>query len=143
MQYVNELQTYCIMINSLKRCRILLPILAMIATASSCIYDAPGDNFYRTLWVSDPGQPLGSVTLEFLCGGQVSIASPSAVGSFGYYETDGRQAWFTDLTLSKTNTTINILEARREGDVLHLTCFDETDLTQTVTEFHRLSAYPN
>lgn len=124
----------------LKRC--LLPLLAALSLAS-CIYDAPGDRFYRTLWASAPESTLGPVVLEFLCDGHVSVASTSALGSFGYYESYGMQAWFTDLSLSSGSSTIELVQAHREGDILYLTWHDKLDLTEETTQLRRLTAYPN
>lgn len=144
MQSVERTLTDCDMTISFKRClSLLLPLTAALALNNSCIYDAPGDRFYRTLWISTGNDSdLGSVTLEFLCGGQVSVTSTAALGSFGYYESDDMQAWFTDLTLVSDNATITIVEAYRHGDNLNLIWFDESDLEQNSIMLHRLSAYP-
>ena len=65
----------------------------------SCIYDSPkGDEFFRTLWTSEEA-PLGTITLEFLCEGNISIKGDEAVGSYGTYQTDGMTALFSSLKL--------------------------------------------
>ena len=98
----------------------LLPILGMICTLSSCIYDSPNDRFYRTLWISeespfnnaeavatygleDGGNYLsngGRLTLEFLCDGNITVTATGAVGSYGTYDTYGTTAYFASLELS-------------------------------------------
>ena len=98
----------------------LLPILGMICTLSSCIYDSPNDRFYRTLWISeespfnnaeavatygleDGGDNLsngGRLTLEFLCDGNITVTATGAVGSYGTYDTYGTSAYFASLELS-------------------------------------------
>ena len=113
---------------------------AAVFGLNSCIYEAPGDNFYRTLWTSSE-EPLGKITLEFLCGKQISVKSPDAAGTFGTYESDGYWAWFEGLTLTYDGTTVYILEARRSDDLLHLTWFTDSDSTPHTTLMHRLSAY--
>ena len=96
---------------------ITLSTAATIST--SCIYDAPGDKFYRTLWTSEETLPayetiathkepisgsdaepaLCGITLEFLCGGSVSIKAEGAAGSYGKYEFHGATAYFSNLSL--------------------------------------------
>ena len=53
----------------LTSCAGLLPVVLLSLFVSSCIYDAPGDKFYRTLWVSDesvmaigPDEDLGIIS---------------------------------------------------------------------------------
>lgn len=85
--------------------------MGIVSTATSCIFDRPyGDEFYRTLWKADE-VPLGpfdasSITLEFLCGGDVVLktvsAARSAAGPSGYgrYAFDGDAATFSGLSLT-------------------------------------------
>lgn len=91
---------------------VLIPILA-----TSCIYDAPGDKFYRTLWKSE-SQPIKGLTIEFLCDGQIRAEASDAAGSYGFYESDDYTAWFTGLTLEYEDTVIIIESATRSGDTL-------------------------
>lgn len=100
-------------------------ILAAFILAS-CIYEAPGDRFYRTLWESDPDTPFGTITMEFLCGNKISVGSPDATGSFGSYESEGNDAFFSGLTLTNDTTSIILSDATRNGDTL-------------ILEWHRLS----
>lgn len=115
----------------------LLPILCMICTLSSCIYDSPNDNFYRTLWVSeeapfseisqasetdadDEGQNEestgGRITLEFLCGGSICVTATGAAGSYGTYQTYGNTAYFVGLTLSYYGDAATIIATYRESE---------------------------
>ena len=125
----------------------LLPILGMICTLSSCIYDSPNDRFYRTLWISEES-PFnnaeavatygleegdnylsngGRLTLEFLCDGNITVTATGAVGSYGTYDTYGTTAYFASLELSYyigdsgTDRIVIVLEeAHRTDDLLLL-----------------------
>ena len=119
----------------------LLPILGMICTLSSCIYDSPNDNFYRTLWVSEEapfseiGQATesgtdgasstyeqksssisGRITLEFLCGGSISVTATGAAGSYGTYQPYGNTAYFAGLTLTYYGEGAAIIYTYRESE---------------------------
>lgn len=127
------------MTHLIRRC---LSMTAVFAILSSCIFDEIGDNFYRTLWVSSGEESSETVTLEFLCNGKVMVAMPSSLGSIGTYESQGMNAWFTNLTLADHDTVITISDAQREGDILYLHYSDNTDHSQNILEMHRLSSYP-
>ena len=146
----------------------LLPILGMICTLSSCIYDSPNDRFYRTLWISeespfnnaeavatygleDGGDNLsnrGRLTLEFLCDGNVTATATGAVGSYGTYDTYGTSAYFASLELSyyigdsDTDRIVIILEeAHRTNDLLLLSWhFAESSVSYT-TRMVRKGSY--
>ena len=101
----------------------LLPILGMICTLSSCIYDSPNDNFYRTLWVSEelPFSELGElsdgrITIEFLCGGSISVTAAGAAGSYGTYQPYGNTAYFAGLTLTYYGDQAAIISTYREAE---------------------------
>ena len=95
-------------------------ILAALILAS-CIYEAPDDRFYRTLWESsDSHTPFGPVTLEFLCGEKVSVSAPGTIGSFGSYAPSGATATFTNLTLTRGTFTARLIHAHHQGDKLTL-----------------------
>ena len=101
----------------------LLPILSMICILSSCIYDSPNDNFYRTLWVSEeaPFSELGQtsdgrITIEFLCGGSISVTATGAAGSYGTYQTFGNTAYFAGLTLTYYGDQAAIISTYREAE---------------------------
>ena len=95
-------------------------ILAALILAS-CIYEASGDCFYRTLWESsDSSIPFGPITLEFLCGEKVSVSAPGTIGSFGSYAPSGATATFTGLTLTSDTLTARLIQAHRQGDKLTL-----------------------
>ena len=154
----------------------LLPILGMICILSSCIYDSPNDNFYRTLWVSEEppfselSQPSdGRITIEFLCGGSISVTATGAAGSYGTYQTFGNTAYFVGLTLTcyghgaeiistyreakegdsndtksaTDNDTAKIVmeEAHRTGDILLVSWHIEGSPTSYSTRFSRRSSY--
>ena len=101
----------------------LLTILCMICALSSCIYDSKNDNFYRTLWVSkeapfgEVGQTSdGRITLEFLCGGSISVTATGAAGSYGKYQSYGNTAYFAGLTLTYYSDAATIISTYSEGE---------------------------
>ena len=152
----------------------LLPILGMICILSSCIYDSPNDNFYRTLWVSEeaPFSEIGHttegrITLEFLCGGSISVTATGATGSYGTYQPYGNTAYFAGLTLTYYGDGASIIstyreakydesskatyasdpamliieEAHRTGDILLVSWHREGSPTSYSTRFVRRSSY--
>lgn len=113
---------------STSHCKAATIICIMAALIlSSCIYEAPGDRFYRTLWESDPDTPFGTVTLEFLCGGQVAVSAPGCIGSFGRYIPSGTSATIDGLSLTVDGIEAAITHAVRNGDSLTLTWYNVTD----------------
>lgn len=126
--------------------RLIISFLALLLAAmslylSSCIYDAPGDKFYRTLWTAQE-EILGKITLDFLCDGNVCIkAQNSGFDDYGTYQSDGLYATLTDLSLTIGDRTLNILEAHRNGDNLTLTCLFSNSQSPLIIPMTRLSAY--
>ena len=98
-------------------------LAATLILTTSCIFEAPNDRFYRTLWVCEEA-PLESLTVEFLCGGSVCTIAPHAIGSYGTYDTQGNTAYFINLRLSNYHDsaprTIILEEAHRSNDQLLL-----------------------
>ena len=103
----------------------IIPLLAATLSLDSCIYEAPGDNFYRTMWSSSE-VPLGSIdvkelTLEFLCGNKVTLKNEDGIIiAYGNYYPDGRTVVFTDVTTIIDDISITFHEAHLNGDVLFL-----------------------
>lgn len=130
--------------------------LAICAAAAfiftSCIFDAPGDRFYRTLWRSSE-VPLGpfsvdKLTLEFLCGQSISIEAedttsgiPVKTVRYGTYENDGETAVLEGLTISLQGREITFMEAHRNDDTLFLLWRVEDSVYPFTTAMHRLSSY--
>lgn len=130
--------------------------LAICAAAAfiftSCIFDAPGDRFYRTLWRSSE-VPLGpfsvdKLTLEFLCGQSISIEAedttsgiPVKTVRYGTYENDGETAVLEGLTISLQGSEITFMEAHRNDDTLFLIWRVEDSVYPFTTAMHRLSSY--
>ncbi len=113
---------------STSHCKAATIICIMAALIlSSCIYEAPGDRFYRTLWESGPDTPFGTVTLEFLCGEQISVSAPGCIGSFGRYIPSGTSATLDGLSLTVDGLEAAITHAVRNGDALTLTWYNVTD----------------
>lgn len=132
------------------------PIMAAAFLMTSCIYDAPGDKFYRTLWRAQDNT-LGELTLEFLCDSKISVKSDmSPFVSYGTYESSRMQAVFQNLTLvydelilqsesgellTLTDPGVTIREAHRNGDALYLHWTVGDSDEASITVMHRLSEY--
>lgn len=107
------------------RCLSIVPVLAATFSSTSCIFEAPGDNFYRTMWNSSE-VPLGPVdveelTLEFLCGNKFTIKNEEdIIIAYGSYDPNGCTAVFTDVTTIIDDTSITFVEAHLNDDVLFL-----------------------
>ncbi len=130
--------------------------LAICAAAAfiftSCIFDAPGDRFYRTLWRSSE-VPLGpfsvdKLTLEFLCGQSISIEAedttsgiPVKTVRYGTYENDGETAVLEGLSITLQGREITFMEAHRNDDILFLLWRVEDSVYPFTTAMHRLSSY--
>lgn len=123
-------------------------IVSTIAT--SCIYDAPGDKFFRTLWTSE-GAPLetldaSSLTLEFLCDEEVSITitdrSRQITGyTYGRYSPENMTAVLEGLRINIQNIEVTFIEAHRDGNTLFLVWKIEDSAYQFTTTLQRKSSY--
>ena len=121
-----------------------ISLISAVITAlllNSCIYDAPGDRFYRTLWKSqDP--PFGTIILDFLCDGAITVRSTAAeFDDYGTYESDGTPATFHNLDLRVDDATSHLKEAHRHNDLLCLTLINQSTTETTIIRMQRLSAY--
>ena len=120
---------------------LLIPAVITALLLDSCIYDAPGDRFYRTLWKSQEAT-LGTITLDFLCDGAVSVKSTSArFDDFGTYQSDGPTALLYDLSLIVADNLYELKEAHRTGDTRFLTIVHPASRETLVIPMLRLSAY--
>ena len=125
-------------------------IIAILMTASlmstSCIFDAPGDKFYRTLWESDE-TPLGpfevkEVTLEFLCENYISLKTDATSRtSYGTYDFNDCTAVFQDLSLELRGHTITFIDAQLSGSTLFLRWRIDDSVYPFTTAMHRLTSY--
>ena len=124
-------------------------ILSLVMAAffcTSCIYDAPGDRFFRTLWKSSP-EPLGpystgALTVEFLCDNQVTLRNGDGVIiAYGEYAFDGDVAIFPDLKIIVDGAEISFLEAHRNGDIIFLLWRPDRMAYPFTVSLDRLSAY--
>ena len=110
----------------------------------SCIYEAPKDDiFYRTLWTSEEF-PYGPITLEFLCGNNVSIKGDGAIGSYGQNKPAENTAYCNSLDLryeTEKTVTIIIEEAYRTGENMHITWHLTSSEGSFNTTMTRLKAY--
>jgi hypothetical protein len=123
-----------------------LIFLSLALGLSSCIFEAPGDNFYRTLW-SSSRVPLGplyadALTLEFLCGERVTIKDSSGIIiAHGTYSPDGNVAALEEVTAVINEVTIYFVEAHRSGDTLFLLWRPEGMMYPFTTAMERRSSY--
>lgn len=125
-------------------------IIAILMTASlmstSCIFDAPGDKFYRTLWESDD-TPLGpfevkEVTLEFLCENYISLKTDgTSMTSYGTYDFNDCTAVFQDLSLELRGHTITFIDAQLSGSTLFLRWRIDDSGYPFTTAMHRLTSH--
>jgi hypothetical protein len=119
---------------------------AAVFGLNSCIFEASGDKFYRTLWEADE-EPLGpfrveELTLEFLCGSSIAISTDArADASFGTYSCNDQTAVFQDLTIELDGMLITFVDAQRSGDILYLRWCTEASPDPFTTVMHRLSEY--
>lgn len=133
----------------------IIPFMAVAIGTTSCIYDAPGDKFYRTLWTTeDP--TLGKLTVDFLCDNQISARSDLSSGAYGTYESHALNAEFDGLTLifdqlvinkglpsalTLSDVAVHLTDATRNGDLLTIRWHTvQVDMNFTVT-LRRLSEY--
>ncbi|MBO5815873.1 MAG: hypothetical protein J6R30_07170 [Bacteroidales bacterium] len=123
-----------------------LTVLLVLSGANSCIFEAPGDRFYRTLWNSTQ-VPLGpldieELTLEFLCGERVTVKDGSGtIIAHGTYSPDGNIAVLCEVTAVIDETTVSFMEAHRNGDTLFLLWRPDGMLTPFTTAMERRSSY--
>lgn len=121
--------------------------VAIALTSTSCIYEAPGDLFYRTLWESDEDSSapseIDSITLEFLCENAITLKTGnSSIVNYGTYDSNSRTAVFHDLTLEIEGDTITFIDAYRTDNNLLLRWRYGGNSSETfTTSMHRLSAY--
>ena len=117
--------------------------MAVALTSTSCIYDAPDDIFYRTLWESDEESfGIEELTLEFLCGNNATLKNDlDCIISYGTYDSNDETAVFYDLTLEIKGKTITFIDAHRSGASLQLRWYNESSPDTQTTSMHRLSAY--
>lgn len=127
----------------------LVAILSLVMATffcTSCIYDAPGDRFYRTLWKSSP-EPLGpystgALTVEFLCGNQVTVKNGNGVIiAYGDYDFDDDVAVFPDMKAVVDGVEISFTEAHRNGDILFLLWRPDFMAYPFTVSLERLSSY--
>ena len=93
-------------------------IVAALFFTSSCIFDAPNDQFYRTLWTTSEA-PLSGLTIEFKCEGYISASTETdSCGLLGTYHPNGATACFSNLNVYFDTYTIAIDEAHRSNDIM-------------------------
>ena len=68
-------------------------------------------------------------------------ADKAEFDDYGFYSTDGKSAFFDDLSITVGEFTVVFVEAKRSGDTLHLLWQSKSDdRTRTMT-LKRLSSY--
>lgn len=130
----------------MKKIHLLGLAVLFVFGANSCIFEAPGDRFYRTLWNSSQ-VPLGpldieELTLEFLCGERVTLKDGSGtIIAHGTYSPDGNVAVLGEVTAVIDETTVSFVEAHRNGNTLFLLWRPDGMLTPFTTAMERRSSY--
>ena len=115
--------------------------IALMVAVSSCIYESPDDEFYRTLWKTD-AQPFGEMTVDFLCGNEICIKAEAALfDDYGTYTSSGMTATFEDLFLIVDDNSYILDQAVRQGDILYLHWHRANHQQEITTKMYRLSAY--
>lgn len=93
-------------------------MMAALFFISSCIFEAPHDQFYRTRWTTSEA-PLAGLIIEFECEGYISASSDyDSCKLLGKYSPCGDKAYFTDLYVCSDSCTIVIEEAHLSGKTL-------------------------
>lgn len=133
----------------MKRIHLLgLAAMAVLFGTNSCIFEAPGDKFYRTLWAcgQSPRTPLEveAMTLEFLCGQRITLRdSAGIIFAHGTYSPDGNVAVLNEVSAVIDQVTVTFLEAHRNGDTLFLLWLPADMTSPFTTTMQRQSAYKN
>ncbi len=142
---VDEFQQDAFMKDLTTRFIAAMTFAAIALGTSSCIYDAPGDNFYRTLWKSSPEAlgpfSTGALTVEFLCDNMVTIKDGNRIIAYGNYTSDADVATFSGLHAVLEGYEITFIEAHRNGDTLFLLWRPDYMYYPFTTSLDRLSAY--
>lgn len=142
MQPVTNFMSDCIMNHPHIRCSAIIPLMATAFSFTSCIFEAPGDEFYRTMWNSSE-VPLGPIdidelTIEFLCGNRLTIKDGSGIIiAHGSYNPDGRVATFSELSTIIDDIQITFIEAHLNEDILFLLWRPEDMFYPYTTAFYR------
>ena len=98
----------------------IIVLTSTVIILNSCIFEAPGDNFYRTMWNASqlPSGALDteSLTLEFLCSEQVTIKDGSGIIiAHGTYSPDCNTAVLEEVIAVIDDVTVTFLEATQHG----------------------------
>ena len=121
--------------------RTLCVLLISVVSSVSCIYENAGDPYYRTLWMCDDPE-FGIISVDFLCDNMMAVkASNAEFDDYGYYSTDGKAAYFDDLSIIVADMTAVFVEAHRNGDELQLVWLSEKDSRSVTMNLRRLTSY--
>lgn len=119
----------------------LFAALFVTLSSVSCIYENANDPYYRTLWMTEDPE-FGTISLDFLCENMMAVKAENAeFDDYGFYSTDGKSAFFEDLSLSNGEITAVFVEAHRKGDSLEIVWHSAKDSRSVTTSFRRLSSY--
>ncbi len=116
---------------------------AIIVTFSSvsCIYENAGDPYFRTLWMSEDPE-FGTFSIDFLCENMMAVKADNAeFDDYGFYSTDGKSAFFDDLSITIGDFTAVFVQAYRSGDNLELVWHSDKDSRTVTMHLKRLSSY--
>lgn len=136
----------------------VISVVAATSFFNSCIFDSVSDNFYQTRWYSEEA-PLGpfnvsTLTLEFLCNGEVILNTTGATGMSDQdlttdlsntYNLSGKYYPYDDTAvlerLSATfgDHTVTFIKANRSGDTLFLLWRIEDSVYPFTTALRRVT----
>lgn len=124
----------------------IIVLTSAVIILNSCIFEAPGDNFYRTMWNASqlPSGALDteSLTLEFLCSEQVTIKDGSGIIiAHGTYSPDCNTAVLEEVIAVIDDVTVTFLEAHRNADTLFLLWKPDGQDYAFTTAMDRKSSY--
>ena len=120
----------------------IIPVMASALIYTSCVIDAPGDKFYKTLWESDE-VPLGpfpveELAIEFLSeNGIILTLDNGTVVCHGPYDSNDITAIFHNLSLRIQGRTITFIDAQLSGSVLFLRWRIEDSVYPFTTALHQ------
>ena len=113
----------------------------MTFASVSCIYENAGDPYYRTLWLCEDPE-FGTISVDFLCENMMAVKADNAeFDDYGFYSTDGKSAFFDDLSISVKDFTAVFVQAYRNGDNLDLVWHSDKDSRTVTMKLKRLSSY--
>jgi hypothetical protein len=120
----------------------IIPIMASALIYTSCIIDAPGDKFLKTMWESDEVPlgpfPIEELSIEFLSeNGIILSLDNGAIVCNGTYDSNDIIAVFHNLSAKLEGRTITFIDAQLSGKTLFLRWRVENSVYPFTTAMHQ------